>query len=171
MSVYTPQQVGQPHMQQPYGQQPYAQPPLTQSPYGQQQPWGRQSLSQFNQPLAQQGQLPLLVAEVSLRCAATAVTAVVEQLRMDPQILVAVQAQGQIPPSYAWSNVLTECARRIAPVVHNGLAQITGQGQVSSYGQQYGQIPGLQQDQHSQFRGQGVFGQQSQFGPLSPLGV
>ncbi|MFF3404308.1 hypothetical protein ACFYW6_38460 [Streptomyces sp. NPDC002659] len=48
---------------------------------------------------------------------------------MDPQILMAAQAQGQIPP-HAWSNVLTECARRVAPVVDTALAQITGQGQV-----------------------------------------
>ncbi|MFE2471201.1 hypothetical protein [Streptomyces mirabilis] len=164
MSVYTPQQVGQPQMQQPYGQQQaYGQPQITPSPYGQ-QPWGRQGLGQFNQqPLARQGQqqLPLLVTEVSLRCAAPAVTALLEQLRMDPQILMAIQAQGQIPP-HAWNNVLTECARRIAPVVHTVLAQITGQGVV-------GQQP--QFGQHGQFQGMGGFVQQPQFGPLSPLGM
>ncbi|MFD9623243.1 hypothetical protein ACFWB2_39295 [Streptomyces virginiae] len=89
------------------------------------------------------------MTELSLRCAASAVSAVVEQLRMDPQILMGIQAQGQIPP-HAFGQVLTECVRRIAPVVHMALGQITGQGQSGPYGQS-GQFPGM---------GQGLFGQQ-----------
>ncbi|MGW1888384.1 hypothetical protein [Streptomyces sp. NPDC001970] len=177
MSVYTPQQISQPQTQQPYGQQQlFGQSPIPQSPYGQQQPWGQQGPGQFgqgHQPFgAQQGQqLPLLVTELSLRCAATAVSAVVEQLRMDPQILMGIQAQGQIPP-HAWSQVLTECARRIAPVVHTALAQITGQGQMSPFGQQpQGQFGQQPQGQFGQFHGQGLFGQQPQFGQLSPLSM
>ncbi|MGW7386377.1 hypothetical protein [Streptomyces sp. NPDC054794] len=171
MSVYTPRQVSQPQIQQPYGeQQLLGQPPLAQPLYGQQQPWGQAG----QQPCAQQGQqLSLLVTAVSLSCAATAVTAVVEQLRMDPQLLMAVQAQGQIPP-HAWSNVLTECARRITPAVHIALAQITGQGPDSSYGQQpqSGQLPGLQPQiplgQGGRFQG---LVHQPQFGQLSPQGM
>ncbi|MFF3399620.1 hypothetical protein ACFYW6_13985 [Streptomyces sp. NPDC002659] len=191
MSVYTPQQIGQPQMQQPYGQQQFGQQPWGQQGMGQQgqgqgqQPWGQQGQSQGQgqfgqQPWGQQGmgqfgmqgqqQLPLLVTELSLRCAATAVTAVVEQLRMDPQILMGIQAQGQIPP-HAWSMVLTECARRIAPIVHMALGQITGQGQMSQPGQgQYGQFPGQQpQGQYGQLQGQGMFGQQPQYGQLSGM--
>ncbi|MFI2347077.1 hypothetical protein ACH492_08435 [Streptomyces sp. NPDC019443] len=185
MSVYTPQQIGQPQIQQPWSQQPYGQPPIAQqmfgsSSFGQQGQFGMQG----------QQQLPQLVTELSLRCAVTAVSAVVEQLRMDPQILMGIQAQGQIPP-HAWSNVLTECARRIAPVVHTTLAQITGQGQAGQYGQQFGQSPSQQpqgqagqygqqfgqfpsqqpQGQFGQLQGQGQFGQQPQYGQLSQMGM
>lgn len=172
MSVYTPQQIGQPQTQQPYGQQ------SGQAPYGQ-QPWmsqgqGQQGQGQFGQQGQVQGQeqLPVLVTELSLRCAASAVSAVVEQLRMDPQILMGIQSQGQIPP-HAFGQVLTECARRIAPVVHMALVQITGQGQSSPSGQQglgqFGQQPWDQMrgqsGQSGQFpgMGQGSFGQ-PQFG-------
>lgn len=182
MSVYTPQQISQPQAQLPYGQQV----PGQQQPWGlqAQQLFGQQGLGQFGQGQQQpfgiqmqgQQQLPLLVTEMSLRCAATAVSSVVEQLRMEPQILMAIQAQGQIPP-HAWSQVLTECARRIAPVVHTALIQVTGQGQ---YGQQFGQFPGQQPQGQSgqfagqfpgQFFGQGGYGQQPQYGQLSPLGM
>ncbi|MFB7867379.1 hypothetical protein [Streptomyces sp. NPDC056069] len=180
MSVYTPQQTGQPQTQQPYGQQS-GQAPFGQQPWmsqgqgqpglsqfgGQQQSWGQQGSGQF----AQQGQqqLPLLVTELSLKCAASALSAVVEQLRMDPQILMGVQAQGQIPP-HAFGQVLTECARRIAPIVHMALGQITGQGsQMNQSGQlgQLGQGQSGQQPWEQQMRGQ--FGQfpgmgQGQFG-------
>ncbi|GGJ56078.1 hypothetical protein [Streptomyces brasiliensis] len=166
MSVYTPQQVGQPQTQQPYGQQELpGQPAVTQPLYGQ-QPWDQFGQQQFAQQVLQQ-QVPLLVTEVSLRCAATAVAAMVEQLRMDPQILMAIQAQGQIPP-HAWSSVLTECARRIAPVVHTALTQITGRSPVNGHGPQpqFGQVPGLQpQIPFGQFQGHGGFGQ------LSPLSM
>ncbi|MGW7368383.1 hypothetical protein ACWGI8_34430, partial [Streptomyces sp. NPDC054841] len=182
MSVYTPQQIGQPQTQQPYGQPPMGQQLYSQSPFGQQQqPFGQQGQGQFGQgqqPFGMQGQqqLPLLVTELSLRCAATAVSAVTEHLRTDPQILMGIQAQGQIPP-HAWSMVLTECARRIAPIVHTALAQITGQGQAGQYGQ-IGQFPGQQMQgqpgqfgQFGQIHGQGMFGQQPQYGQLSGLGM
>ncbi|MFE0654701.1 hypothetical protein ACFVZH_40035 [Streptomyces sp. NPDC059534] len=189
MSVYTPQQISQPQSQQPYGQQMSGQP-LWGLQSQNQQPFGQQGQGQFGQqqPFGQQGQgqqqLPLLVTELSLRCSATAVSAVVEQLRMDPQILMGIQAQGQIPP-HAFSQVLTECARRIAPLVHTALAQITGQGQsgqMSQFGQggmgQFGQFPGQQpQGQMGQFgqlqglgQGQGLFGQ-PQYGQWSGLGM
>ncbi|MFE5550152.1 hypothetical protein ACFQ71_41355 [Streptomyces sp. NPDC056534] len=159
MSVYTSQQFGQPQTQQPYGQQS-GQAPFGQQPWmsqgqgqgqpglslgGQQQSWGQQGSGQFG--LQGQQQLPLLVMELSLKCAASALSAVVEQLRMDPQILMGIQSQGQIPP-HAFGQVLTESARRIAPIVHMALGQITSQGQ------------GSQMSQHGQL-GQGQFGQQS----------
>ncbi|MFE5946910.1 hypothetical protein [Streptomyces sp. NPDC056480] len=161
MSVYTPQQFSQPQSQQPYGQQMPAQQPWglgLQAPS--QQPWTQQGQGQFGQqqPLAVQGQgmqqLPMLVTELALRCSATAVSAVVEQLRMDPQILMGIQAQGHIP-THAFSQVLSECARRIAPIVHAALAQITGQGQMGQQ-EQPGQFPGMQQQsQFGQIQGQG----------------
>jgi hypothetical protein len=173
--------------------------------YGQ-QGFGQQYPQQFGQQYPQlgaqqgqgQGQLPVLVTELSLRCAATAVSAVTEQLRMDPQIVMGIQAQGQIPP-HAWSTVLTECARRIAPVVHAALTQIISQGQGQGQGQlpgqqmqqpgqfgqgqgqgqfpgagQFGQFPGQQMQQPGQFgqgQGQGQFGQQPQYGQPSGLGM
>lgn len=194
MSVYPPQQqsygqqIGQPSQ---LGQQPY-------SPQGIQQPWLSQGQQQFGQQypqfVAQQGQqLPLVVTELALRCAATAATAVVEQLRMDPQIMMGIQTQGQIPP-HAWGNVLVECARRVAPVLHTTLAQIT-QGQIGQQGQfgqpypQFGQ-QGQFGQQYPQFGQQGQFGQgqfgqqqgqfpgmspnlfgQPQYGQLSPMGM
>ncbi|MFJ4866694.1 hypothetical protein [Streptomyces sp. NPDC088748] len=184
MSVYTPQQVGQPQMQQPWGQQsgqaPFAQQPWMgqqgmgqqgMGQFGQQQLWGQQGQGQFGQQGQQQMQMPVLVTELSLKCAASALSAFVEQLRMDPQILMGIQSHGQIPP-HAFSQVLIECARRIAPAVHMTLGQITGQGQASQSGQlgqgqpweqqmqgqfgQSGQFPGMGQGSFSQ----GQFGQQ-----------
>lgn len=174
MSVYTPQQnlgqqLGQPAQigPQPYGQQQFGQQQpqgFGQSPYGQS--------GQFGQFGAQQGQgqLPQLVTELAMRCAATAASAVVEQLRMDPQILMGIQSQGQIPP-HAWGNVLVECARKIAPVVHTTLAQIT-QGQLGQQGfGQQGQLgqQGFGQGQ-GQFPGQGQGFGQSQFDRMSLMG-
>ncbi|MFE5946838.1 hypothetical protein [Streptomyces sp. NPDC056480] len=190
MSVYTPQQASRPQSQQPYVQQMSGQPlwgfqSQNQLPFGQQgQGQGQQ------QPFGMQGQgqqqLPLLVTELSLRCSVTAVSAVVEQLRTDPQILMGIQAQRQIPP-HAFSQVLTECARRIAPLMHTALAQVTSQGQsgqMSQFGQeggtgQFGQFPGQQlQGQMGQFgqlqgfgQGQGLFGQQPSHGQWSGLGM
>ncbi|MEV7004656.1 hypothetical protein AB0N62_44835 [Streptomyces sp. NPDC093982] len=156
MSVYTPQQISQPQTQQPYGQQHFGQP----------QPWGLQGQQPFGQQGLGQQQLSLLVTEVSLRCAAAAVSAVVEQLRIEP--LTGLQAQSHIPP-HALSQVLTECARRIAPVVQTALIQITGQDQ---YSQPHGQFPGLQaQGRPSLFQGQGGFGQQAQQGQVSSLNI
>lgn len=168
MSVYTPQQVGQPQMQQPWGQQS-GQAPFAQQPWMGQQGMGQQGMGQFGQQ--QQMQMPVLVTELSLKCAASALSALVEQLRMDPQILMGIQSHGQIPP-HAFSQVLIECARRIAPAVHMTLGQITGQGQASQSGQlgqgqpweqqmqgqfgQSGQFPGMGQGSF----GQGQFGQQ-----------
>ncbi|MGW3244109.1 hypothetical protein [Streptomyces sp. NPDC001070] len=171
MSVYTPQQYGQ-QLQQPQwqqfgqqqsqpwaGQQGYGQPFAGLQGYGQQQHIGQPGIGQGQQ------QLPLLVTELSLRCAATAVNAMVEQVRIDPQIMMGIQAQGQIPP-HAWSSVLTECARRIAPVVHSALSQIAqGQMHNGQYAQQYGQ--------YGQFPGQ-FQGGQSQYGQhfgQMPLGI
>jgi hypothetical protein len=188
MSVYTPQQQNygqQLGQQQPYGQQGFQQPWLSQGQQGfgqhpQQQsmgaqsPYGQQFGQQFPQFGGQQGQaqgqqLPVLVTELALRCAATAVTAVVEQLRMDPQIMMGIQSQGQIPP-HAWGNVLVECGRRIAPVLHTVLAQIT-QGQSGQQGQ-LGQQGQFGQQQGGQFPGQsqGLFGQ-PQYGQLSSMGM
>ncbi|MFD3457433.1 hypothetical protein ACFWVC_35315 [Streptomyces sp. NPDC058691] len=184
MSVYTPQQFGQ---QQPYGQQ------FGQQAWGQQQPWasqqglGQQAWGQQHGAFQQYGQygngqgqqqLPLLVTEVALRSAATAVSAVVEQLRVDPQIAMGIQAQGQIPP-HAWSAVVTECARRVAPVVHAVLAQnCQGQqgqqwGQLGQLGQfgQLGQLGQLGQGNQAAF-GQHHFGQpQYGYAQMSPVGI
>lgn len=192
MSVYTPQQIGQPQSQQPYGQQM-----SPQQTWGLQgsglQSWAQQGQGQFGQqqPFGMQGmqgqglqQLPLVVTELALRCAASAVSAVVEQLRMDPQILMGIQAQGQIPP-HAFSQVLTECARRIAPLVHTALTQLTGQSQMGQFpgqgqsGQfpgmqpQYDQMPGMQsQAPFGQLQGQGQFpGIQQSHGQMSGLGM
>ncbi|MEU4096631.1 hypothetical protein [Streptomyces sp. NPDC026673] len=184
MSVYTPQQYGQ-QLQQPAwqqsGQQQW-QPWAGQQAYGQQgvgQPFtGLQGYGQqhIGQPGIGQGQqqLPLLVTELSLRCAATAVNAMVEQVRIDPQIMMGIQAQGQIPP-HAWSSVLTECARRIAPVVHSALSQIAqGQSHIGPYGQQYGQYGQFPGQFQGQFQGgQAQYGQ-SQYGQhfgQMPLGI
>lgn len=158
MSVYTPQQISQPQAQQPYVQQPYAQQQFVQP-----QPFGQQGFGQQ--------QLSLLVTEVSLRCAATAVSTMVEQLRMEPLTLMGIQAQSQFPP-HALSQMLTECARRIAPVVHTALMQTAGQSQYSQSGQfpgqqpqgQPGQFPGL-------FQGQGGFGQQPQYGQMPSVSI
>ncbi|MFJ4847189.1 MULTISPECIES: hypothetical protein [unclassified Streptomyces] len=167
MSVYTPQQFGQ---QQPYAQQ------FGQQSWGQQQPWaaqqglGQQAWGQQHGAFQQYGQygngqqgqqqLPLLVTEVALRSAATAVSAVVEQMRIDPQIVMGIQAQGQIPP-HAWSAVVTECARRVAPVVHAVLAQ-------NCQGQQYGQFGQGNQAVY----GQHHFGQpQYGYAQMSPMGI
>ncbi|MGW3626100.1 hypothetical protein, partial [Streptomyces sp. NPDC000880] len=164
---YGQQGFGQQGQQQPYGQQGFGQqgqqqPYGQQGQQGQQQPYGQQGQQGFGQQGPGQGQLPVLVTELALRCAATAVTAVVEQLRIDPQIVMGIQSQGQIPP-HAWGNVLVECARKIAPVLHTTLAQIT-QGQFGQ--QQGGQFPGQGQGQ-----GQGQFGQPQQYGQLSPMGM
>ncbi|MDX3071188.1 hypothetical protein [Streptomyces sp. MI02-7b] len=172
MSVYTPQQFGQ---QQPYAQQ------FGQQAWGQQQPWasqqglGQQAWGQQHGAFQQYGQygngqgqqqLPLLVTEVALRSAATAVSAVVEQMRVDPQIAMGIQAQGQIPP-HAWSAVVTECARRVAPVVHAVLAQ-NCQGQ---QGQQYGQFGQFGQGNQAAY-GQHHFGQpQYGYAQMSPVGI
>ncbi|MET9325122.1 hypothetical protein ABZX75_34130 [Streptomyces sp. NPDC003038] len=158
MSVYTPQQIGQSLIGQ--GQ-------IGQSQIGQ----GQQLLGIQGPGLGQQ--LPLLVTELSLRCAGTAVNAMVEQLRIDPQILMGIQTQGQIPPQ-AWSSVLTECARRIAPIVHMTLAQIIsqGQGQIGEIPGQIGQMPGQQiQGQMGPLQGQGqqIQGQMGQYGQLQGL--
>uniref|UniRef100_UPI003F495AA5 hypothetical protein n=1 Tax=Streptomyces sp. CA-141956 TaxID=3240051 RepID=UPI003F495AA5 len=196
MSVYTPQQISQPQSQQPYGQQMSPQPWGLQAQN--QQPWAQQGQGQFGQqqPFGMPGmpgmqgqgmqqQLPVLVTELALRCSATAVSAVVEQLRMDPQILMGIQAQGQIPP-HAFSQVLTECARRIAPLVHTALTQITGQGQQGQtgqfpgqgqfggqlQGQGLGQFPGMQpQGQFGQLQGLGQFPGMQQFGQMPGLGM
>lgn len=88
-------------------------------------------------------QLPVLVTDLSLRCATTALGTVIEQLRVDPQALWQIQAQGQIP-QIAWSGILTECARRIAPSVHGLLVQMGGPVQAPAYGQApsfMGQVP------------------------------
>jgi hypothetical protein len=183
MSVYTPQQnlgqrPGQPAQigPQPYGQQQFGQQQpqgFGQSLYGQ-SPYGQSGqVGQFGAQQGQgQGQLPQLVTELAMRCAATAASAVVEQLRIDPQILMGIQSQGQIPP-HAWGNVLVECARKIAPVVHTTLAQITqGQPGQQGFGQGQGQFPGQQgfgQGQ-GQFPGQGQGFGQSQFDRMSLMG-
>jgi hypothetical protein len=159
MSVYTSQQISQPQTQQSYAQEQFGR--LACGPQGP-QPFGQQGLGQQ--------QLSLLATEVSLRCAATAVSAVVEQLRMEPLVLMRFQAQSQIPP-HALSQVLTECVRRIAPVVHTTLTQITGQ----EHGQQSGQFPGLQSGRSGQlagpFVGQGCFGHQPQYGQMPSVGI
>ncbi|MEU2835231.1 hypothetical protein ABZ667_42710 [Streptomyces lavendulae] len=69
-------------------------------------------------------QVPLLTTDVSLRCAATALNTVIEQLRVDPQLLTQIQAQGQLP-QHAWSSILTECARRVAPVIHTLINEVS----------------------------------------------
>ncbi|MEW1914741.1 hypothetical protein AB0442_41300 [Kitasatospora sp. NPDC085895] len=197
MSVYTaaqPQTGQQPSLQQPYGygqmpgQSPFGQSPIGQQglgqPFGQQgfgQPFGGQQFGQqpfgqqgLGQPFGQQGfgqqQLPQIVTELALRCAGSAVMAVIEQLRMDPQALMGVQAQGQLPP-HLYSNVLVECARRIAPVLHQSLAPIA-QGQGGQMGQGMGG-QGMGQSfgmpQMSQPWGQAGLGQG--FSPLSGAGI
>ncbi|WP_367141242.1 MULTISPECIES: hypothetical protein [Streptomyces] len=128
MSVYTPQSA--------YGQQ------TTQSPlpvYGQVPPAGLSQgwVSPFPQaaiaavPQAY-GQLPLLVSDLSTRCASISITALVEQMRIDPQILTGIQLYGQIP-AQVWGNVLVEVARRVAPVLHSPLAELTQQGRINQF--------------------------------------
>ena len=150
MSVYTPQQVGQ----QPYAQQ-----------LG--QPWSMGQMQDFTQQYPQfairQGQLPMVATDLALRCAATAASTIVEQMRSDPQALMGIQAQGQVPP-HSWSNMIMECARRIAPIVHTTLAQMSqmGMGQMGLMGQQpYWSQQGLTSQ----------MGQQPQFGQMPSMGI
>jgi len=163
MSVYTQQYGQQPFGQQQYGQQqPYGQQPFGQQPSGQQQPYGQQQYGQQpsgqQQPYGQQqygqqagpqmGQSPLqTITEAALRCASVAVGTVVEQLRMDQQALAGIQMQGQLHPQ-AWSNVVVEAARRVAPVLHTSCNQLQQQLQ----------------------RQQQPFGQQQQYGQQQPFG-
>ncbi|MFD8396067.1 hypothetical protein ACFV2N_44470 [Streptomyces sp. NPDC059680] len=172
MSVYTPQQIHQPQLQQPYDLQQFGQ----QRPWGlqAQQPVGQQGLDQFSrqQAIGIQGHLPVLLTELSLRCAATAVSAVMDQLRANPQFLSGIHMQSQVPP-HAWSQVLAECARRITPVVHSTLIQITGQGQD---GPSWGQVPdrqphGWPAQFPGQFQGQGGFAHQPQYGQMPSPGI
>ncbi|MFF3070016.1 hypothetical protein ACFVSN_30320 [Kitasatospora sp. NPDC057904] len=72
-----------------------------------------------------QGLLPQIVTDLALKCAAATAAAVIEQLRIEPQALVGIQTQGQIP-AHLVSSVLVECARRVAPVIHLTLAQLNG---------------------------------------------
>jgi hypothetical protein len=182
MSVYTTAQpqLGQQSQQQPYGfgqfgqHQAWQQSPYGQQPFQGQQPFGMPQAQMFQQPFGQQfgtqqpfgmpqmgieRVLPQLVTQLALNCAATAVNAVVEQLRIAPEALIGIQAQGQVPP-HVYSNVLTECARRVAPVLHTAIAPIL-QGQIG----QMGQIPGQQ-------FGQQPWGMSSQmgFGQLAGAG-
>lgn len=159
MSVYTsPQQ----QSQQAYDPQPEQVPCLGQQAYGQQgigqQPWfsggpGQQHYAQQPTGHAGQTQIPVLITELALRCAATAATAVVEQLRMDPQIMMGIQMQGQIP-AQAWSSVMAECSRRIAPVLHSTLAPFIQQNPIGQqgFGQpgQYGPAIGQPQNHYGQ---------------------
>jgi hypothetical protein len=177
MSVYTTAQpqLGQ-QAQQPYGFGQFGQQPAwQQSPYGpqafqgQQLPQGQMfGQQQFGQPfgmqqpygMAQMGverMLPQLVTQLALNCAATAVNAVVEQLRIAPEALIGMQTQGQIPP-HVYSSVLTECARRVAPVLHTTIAPIL-QGQFGQLSQTPGQGLGQQ------------FGQQQPWATQSPMGM
>jgi len=158
MSVYTPQQAGQPQAQQLYASPQFA----AQYPFTQPQPSGQQGFGQQ--------QLSLLVTEVSLRCAATAVSTVVEQLRMEPLTFLGIQAQSQLPP-HAISQVLTECARRIAPVVHTALIQMAGQSP-------YVQSSLFQNQQHGQpahltslVQGHGGLSQQPQYGQTPSMSI
>ncbi|MFD9631066.1 hypothetical protein [Streptomyces violascens] len=142
MSVYAPSQAGQQQPQQPYEQPADQRSCPTQQTYGQpgiaSQPWTTtpslgQQYAQQPAGIAGQAQLPVLITELALRCAATAATAVVEQLRMDPQILLGIQMHGQIP-QHAWGTVLVECSRRIAPVLHTTLAPFSQQAPIGQQG-------------------------------------
>ena len=159
MSVYT-QQFGQ----QPFGQQQFGQQPFGQQGYGQ-QPFGQQGVAQMGQA----GQSPLqAITEAALRCASVAVGTVVEQLRMDQQALAGIQMQGQLHPQ-AWSNVVVESARRVAPVIHAACSQLHQLQQLQRqqpFGQQqYGQQPFGQQQQQP-FGQQGLQGISQQQQPL-----
>ena len=193
MSVYTTAQpqlgqqsygLGQLGQQAPYGQQPFQGQQLG-LPQGQMfgQPFGQQmGLPQpYGMPQAGQqgieGILPLLVTQLALSCAATAVKAVVEQLRIVPEALYGIQAQGQIP-AHVYSSVLTECARRVAPVLHTTISPIL-QGQLGQLGQGSGQPgwsgqgsgqPGWSGQVPGQAWGQ-PFGQQQPWAGQPPVGL
>jgi hypothetical protein len=163
MSVYTaaqPQVGQQSQVQQPYG---YSQMPLQSAPwsspsgpqpvpfagypqsYAPQAPFvgqafGPQAFSAQSfglQSFGVERVLPQLVADLALRCATTAVAAVVERLRLDPQALATIQAYGQIP-AHVHSDLLVECARRIAPVAHQAIAPVL-QAQAAPFAQLPGQ--------------------------------
>ncbi len=158
---------------QQFGQSQFGGQEFGQQPYGQQQPqFGGQSQLGQQQLGSQQPQLLQIVTELALRCAASAAGAVVEQLRIDPQALTGLQAQGQIPP-HLYSNVLVECARRIAPVLHQALAPIMQGGQQGMPGGQGGQggQQGMQSGQGGgQFPGQ-WFGMPQQQMQQQPFGM
>ncbi|WP_331731012.1 hypothetical protein OHV05_37900 (plasmid) [Kitasatospora sp. NBC_00070] len=178
----TPPAFGQQYGQQPYGfgqQTPWqpqyggqpTTPPLFGQQYGQ-QPYG--TTAPTGQPTDPQ-QLPMMVAELALRCANSAITSLIEQLRIDPQALIGMQMQGQIPP-HLYSGLLVECARRIAPVLHQTLTpMIQGQTQGSLGGQPQGMPLGTSMPQLPQWAGPSGFGQgapaQGTLAPLTGIGI
>ena len=65
-----------------------------------------------------------VVSEVTLRVVSAALATISEQVRIDPQALQSLCAQGQLSPQ-AYSNVLVAAAQRTAPVVAAALGAIT----------------------------------------------
>ncbi|MEV4416314.1 hypothetical protein [Catellatospora sp. NPDC049609] len=122
--------------QQPYGGQ-------QQPSFGQQQPGmsggGGQQMSTLN-PIAAQ-----VVSDTVVRVVSASLATVLEQLRIDPMAQQSLCSQGQLSPQ-AFSNVITESARRCAPIVAQAFAQITAGAHQQMFGQSgYGQQGGLGQ--------------------------
>jgi hypothetical protein len=166
------------------GQTPYQQGFFTQSPMGAlttQTPGQFGQLGQFGQQTQFGHQQTMtaapMVSEVTLRLVSTALATITEQVRVDPQALQTLYAQGQLTPQ-SYANVLVEAARRCAPIIASVLSaaasgigsgighQATGFGygtQQHAWQTPYGQTP----------YGQIPYGQP--FGamtgtPISPLG-
>jgi hypothetical protein len=162
MSVYTmPQTVGSAMGQTAYG---------THDVFGSalQQGWQ----SPLSGVSAQQSQW---VTETAVRIATAAVASLAEQLRFDQQTLQGICTQGQLPQQ-AFSQLVAESTRRIAPIVAatvgtlasqamtsqmvSGQYGIAGQNPITS-GQLFGQVPSIygQQGIGQQGVGQNVYGQ------------
>ncbi|MEV4416078.1 hypothetical protein [Catellatospora sp. NPDC049609] len=148
-----PPQWGQPQQFGQLGglqaQQPYGAQQLQQQPYGGQlqasgqQPgmWGggQQPLSSLS-PIAAQ-----VVSDTVVRVVSASLATVLEQLRIDPLAQQSLCQQGQLSPQ-AFSNVITESARRCAPIVAQAFSQITAGAHQQIFGQAgYGQQGGMGQ--------------------------
>jgi hypothetical protein len=111
------------------------------------QPYGQMATQQS--PLGALG--VQVVSDTVLRVVAAALTTVLEQLRIDPLAQQSLCAQGQLS-AQAYSNVITEAARRSAPIVTSAIAQITAGIQAQAAGQLQHQtsIGGLSTGQQAQ---------------------
>jgi hypothetical protein len=113
---------------------------------------------QYGQQQGIQGPLGLVGAQVVsdtvLRVVSVALSTVLEQLRIDPVAQQSLCAQGQLTPQ-AFSNVITESARRSAPTVAQAFAHIAQSLQQQIGQQQPGQMAGIGQQQPGQMAGIG----------------
>jgi hypothetical protein len=146
--------------QTPYQQGHFAQSPMSHA---------QTQIGAFGQVGQQMLTAAPVVSELTLRAVSAALATIIEQVRIDPQALQTLCAQGQLTPQ-THANVLVESARRTAPVVAGALAAIVpgiGQQIPSAHGtQQYAQHPLINQ----QSGWQQPYGQQYGLAQQSPFG-